>query len=140
MTLLSTTSHQDLALDNNDLVCLSSELPGIPEEQYLAFSNRWFVGSAAACSCSFRHASAELGFGVPEDWYHEEANDITATRQVIALIRSLLEHGAKVDVVDAWIGDPTPDELSLSGDIEVNLQMVDDASFRFFENYRFSFT
>lgn len=39
---------------------------------------------------------------------------------------------------DARIGE-NPSHLFLSGDIEVNLQMVGDASFRFFGNYRFSF-
>ena len=141
MTLLSTTSSEDLAIGNNDLVRFSRVLPGLPEEKYLAFPYKWFIGSQAGCSCSFRHlyvTSIELGFGTPEDWYPEEANDITATHQAISLIRSLIEKGEKVDVIDAW-ADGKAEAVPLSGDIEVNLTEVDNESFRFFENHRFSF-
>lgn len=142
MTLLSTTSLENLSFGNNDLVRISKELPGLPEETYLGFANKWFIGSQAGCSCGFRHlyvTSVELGFGKPEDWFPEESSDILATHQVIALIRSLVEKGEKVDVVDAW-ADGKTEVQPLSGDIEVNLKDVGDESFRFFENYRFSFS
>ena len=116
-------------------------MPGLPEEKYLAFPYKWFVGSQAGCSCSFRHlyiTSVELGFGEPEDWFPEEENDITATHQVISVIRSLIERGERVDVIDAW-DDGKTEAVPLGGDIEVNLKEVGNESFRFFENHRFSF-
>jgi hypothetical protein len=141
MTLLSTTSSEDLAFGNNDLVRFSKVLPDLPEEKYLAFPNKWFIGSQAGCSCSFRHlyvTSVELGFGTPEDWYPEKVNDIAATHQVITLIRSLVEKNEEVDLIDAW-ADGKTEALPLDGDIEVNLKEVSNESFRFFENHRFSF-
>ena len=120
---------------------MSRTLPGLPEETYLAFPNRWFVGSQSGCSCSFRHlsaGSAELGFGEPEDWFPEDTLAIEATLQAISLIRSLVKTGASVDVVDAWTGEDK--ELRpLDGDIEVDLEETHDGQFRFYENYRFTF-
>ncbi|MDD5329720.1 MAG: hypothetical protein PHX38_06935 [Sulfuricella sp.] len=142
MTLLSTTSTDDLSAGNNDLVRFSTELPGIPEQKYLAFAHQWLVGSASGCSCGFRHlhtSSVELGFGEPQDWYPEEAQDVEATRQVIAAIRALVEKGDHVDCMDAW-AHGQPDAPPLNGEVEVNLGEVGDASFRFFENHRFTFT
>lgn len=142
MTLLSTTSTDDLSLANNDLVRFSQELPGIPEEKYLVFPRKWFVGSKSGCSCSFRHlyvSSVVLGFGEPEDWFPEEASDVEATRQVIAAVRALVEKGHSVDLVDIWTHGQ--DEAGpLDGEVDVNLREVADASFRFFENHRFTFS
>jgi hypothetical protein len=141
MTILSTTSKDDLVLNNNELVQFSKSLPGVSQEKYLGFKNKWFLGSKSGCSCSFRHlsgGSVELGFGVPEDWFKEEAEDIEATRQVITAIRSLVERGERVDCVDSWTHDKQ-DADELSGTVEVNLSEVGDESFRFFENYRFVF-
>lgn len=141
MILLSTTSTDDLSIGNNELVSFTAALPGIPEEQYLAFPNKWFIGSRSGCSCSFRHlyiSSVELGFSEPVDWYPEEAADVEATRQVIAVIRSLVAKGEKVDCVDAWAhGQPLA--AALVGEVDVDLGKVGDASFRFFENHRFTF-
>ncbi|MDD5271596.1 MAG: hypothetical protein PHU14_02640 [Methylovulum sp.] len=142
MTLLSTTAEDDLALNNNGLVRFSSELPKIPEAKYLGFKNHWYIGSESGCSCGFRHlctGSVELGFGEPEDWYPEEASDIEATRQVIAIIRNLVARGEFVDCIDAWAhGQETAEPLA--GDLEINLAKINDASFRFFENHRFLFS
>jgi hypothetical protein len=141
MTLLSTTSAEDLSLDNSELVRMSTQLPDLPEKTYLAFPNKWFIGSQSGCSCSFRHlyvSSVELGFGEPEDWFPEEASDIEATHQVFTLIKSLVAKGEKVDVVDAW-ADGKSEVVPLSGDIEVNLKIVSENSFRFYENHRFTF-
>ncbi|ASF47717.1 hypothetical protein CEK71_17495 [Methylovulum psychrotolerans] len=141
MTLLSTTAEDDLAVNNNGLVRFSSELPGIPEEKYLSFKNQWYIGSQHGCSCGFRHlytSSVELGFGEPQEWYSEEASDIEATLQVIAIIRKLVERGELVDCVDAWAhGQETAEPLE--GDLEINLAKINDPSFRFFENRRFLF-
>ena len=142
MTLLSTTSTDDLSLANNDLVRFSRELPGIPEEKYLAFPRKWFVGSKSGCSCSFRHlyvSSVVLGFGEPVDWFPEDASDIEATRELIAAVRALVEKGENVDLVDIWAhgqGEAGP----LDGELEVDLREVADATFRLFENHRFTFS
>lgn len=141
MTLLSTTSVADLSLRNNEIVRFSAELPGIPEQKYLAFPRKWFVGSQSGCSCSFRHlcaGSIDLGFGEPEDWFPEEASDIEATRQVATVIRALVESGESVDCVDAWAHGQL-DAPPLEAQINVSLADVSDTSFRFFENHRFTF-
>ncbi|MET3135108.1 hypothetical protein AAKU55_005411 [Oxalobacteraceae bacterium GrIS 1.11] len=141
MTILSTTSNDDLSVHNNELVKFSEQMPGVPEEKYLQFPRQWFIGSKDACSCSFRHlyvTSVELGFGAPEDWYPEESEDIEATRQVIAVTRGLIEKGEQVDCVDAWMNDAA-DADPLAGDLVVNLSEVDDLAFRFFESHRFTF-
>ncbi len=141
MTVLSTTSDADLAVGNNETVQFSRELPGVPEETYLRFKNKWYVGSKSGCSCEFRHlyvGSVELGFGPPEAWFPEAPSEIEATRQVIRSIRALVESGEKVDCVDAWAqGQESADPLA--GDIEVDLTQVSDEAFRFFESHRFTF-
>ncbi len=141
MTVLSTTSDADLAVGNSETVQFSRELPGVPEETYLRFKNKWYVGSNSGCSCEFRHllvASVELGFGPPEDWFPEAPSDVEATRHVIRSIRALVETGEQVDCVDAWAhGQESADPLA--GDIEVDLPQVSDEAFRFFESHRFTF-
>lgn len=141
MTILSTTAEDNLSIYNNKLVQFSIELPNIPEEKYLAFENKWFIGSQSGCSCDFRHLcsyDADFNFGKPVDWYEEDEEDIEATRQVIAIIRKLIEKGASVDCVDVW-AHGQQQAVSLSGDIYVNLAEIDDLAFRFIENYRFLF-
>lgn len=141
MTLLSTSSDVDLAIDNNDFVQFSRELPGIPEETYLRYEHRWYIGSSSGCSCEFRHLSfnsVELGFDHPADWFPEEPSDIEATLQVIATIRGLVASGESVDCVDAWTHDQAVAD-PLAGDIKVNLSEVSNEQFRFFESHRFTF-
>jgi hypothetical protein len=75
MTLLSTTSEDDLALNNNELVQFSRGLPGVPEAKYLGFANKWYIGSKSACSCEFRHlcvGSTELGLANPKTGFLKE--------------------------------------------------------------------
>ncbi len=142
ITLLSTTSENDLTINNNELVQFSSELPGIPEEKYLNFKNKWYIGSKSGCSCDFRHlyvGSVDLGFGEPEDWYPEETSNMEATHQVTAVIRELVEKGELVDCIDAW-AHGQKEAAPLSGNIDVNLAKVNNSSFRFFENHRFIFS
>jgi hypothetical protein len=142
MTFLSTNSPEDLALGNGPLVQFSRDMPGLPEERYLEHAHKWFIASRFGCSCGFRHltvASVELGFGEPEDWYPEEAEDIQATLQVMAAIRRLVNAGAQVDCVDAWAHGQI-EAAELAGTLSVDLTVVGDAAFRFFENHRFVFS
>lgn len=142
MTLLSTTADTDLSVHNNELVTFTRSLPGIPEEKYLAHEFKWFIGSKSVCSCELRHVyvdSVSLGFGEPEDWLPEEPDKIEATRQISAVIRSLVKSGAEVDCVDAW-DDDQDTAVPLAGEIEVDLSKVQDRAFRFFEMHRFTFT
>ncbi|MFZ6730582.1 hypothetical protein ACO0LG_01485 [Undibacterium sp. Ji42W] len=142
MTILSTNSDYDLSLANNELIQFVKKLPGIPEEKYLLFENKWFLASNAGCSCNFRHLSGgsiELRFGEPEAWFQEDDDTIEATRQIAASIRTLIQQGANVDCFDAWVHGQS-DAISPITDIEVDLSEVSDTTFRFFEEYRFSFT
>jgi len=140
MTLLSTTSNEDLSQQNDNLVRFSRDLPGLAEESHLAHPHRWFIGSRDGCSCGFRHLyvdSVDLGFAEPQEWYPEEPEDIEATRRLAATIRRLVDGGAQVDCVDAW--DHGSDANGLSGTIHVDLAAVPDQALRFFENHRFVF-
>jgi hypothetical protein len=142
MTLLSTTSDNDLTRHNNALVAFSKKFPIVPEKKYLGFSHQWFIGSQDGCSCCFRHLggnSIELGFTIPVDWFHEDAAAIEATHQVCATIRAMVATGAQVDVVDAWAHGQT-EAAPLDNTINVNLAQISDDTFRFFENYRFVFS
>lgn len=136
---LSTTSDEDLTVYNNDLVRFSSGFSGETEVAQLQHGYRWYIGSKSRCSCSFRHLhSIELGFGEPVDWYEEDQDDIEATLHVIRLIRSLVVRGHGVDCIDVWTGaDRFADRAR---ELEVDLSVVADAEFRFFENHYFSFT
>ena len=135
--ILSTTSNRDLAASNTELVRFSRDVPAIAEVSDLKYAYKWYVGSRSECSCSFRHLySVDLGFGEPVDWYKEEQEDIDATLQVIAMIRSLIASGESVDCIDAW---PRPD-TSGTTELMVDLRTVSDREFRFFENYHFIFT
>ena len=131
-----------MALGNNEIVRFSTDLPGIPEEAYLRFRHKWYIGSKSGCSCEFRHlhlSSVELGFGLPEDWFPEGLSEIEATRQVAAAIRVLVDSGEEVDCVNAWAhGQEEADPLA--GETEVNLAEVSNEAFRFFESYRFTFS
>lgn len=140
MLFLSTDSQAELSESNTELLCFSKELPGLPEERLLEYPNKWFVGSAQGCSCGFRHlcsASIELGFGIPEDWFPEDADDIEATHQFIRVVRSLRASGAAVECIDAWCDDNH--SVSLKGTVQVNLDEIPDVAFRFYENQRLVF-
>jgi hypothetical protein len=141
VTVLSTDSAEDLGSSSTPLVRFSREMPGVREERHLAYAHRWYVASRHGCSCGLRHlaeASVTLGFGEPRDWFPEEAADVEATRQVITLIRRLVDGGAAVDCVDAW-AEPSQATTDLPGTVRVRLDTVDDRAFRFFENHRFVF-
>ena len=141
LTLLSTTSDIDLSLSDTPLLRFSAAMPGVPEERYLRFAHRWHVRSASGCSCQLRHLmtpTKDFGFCEPVDWFPEDAQDVEATRGFAVIVRELASGGERVDCVDAWAhGQPEP--APLAGDLEVDLCAVPAASFRFFENWRFSF-
>jgi hypothetical protein len=141
LTLLSTSADTDLSQSDTPLLRFSAAMPGVPEERYLQFAHRWHVRSASGCSCQLRHLTSpteDFGFSEPEDWFPEDAGDVEATRSFAVLMRELASRGERVDCVDASAhGQPGP--VPLAGDIEVDLSEVPAASFRFFENWRFSF-
>ncbi len=138
VVLLSTTSDADLARHNSEFLRFERELPGCAAVAALRYPNRWYVGSKSGCSCTFRHLhSTELGFGPPVDWYPEEADEIAGTLAFVAVVREIVEAGARVDCVDAWTkeaGTNTAGER-----LEVDLGEVGDADFRFFEDRHFDF-
>ncbi|MBC7751307.1 MAG: hypothetical protein H7Z73_06255 [Candidatus Saccharibacteria bacterium] len=141
MTILSTSAKEDLSLYNNEFFQFSPDWEFMPEAKYLKFDNKWLVTAEFGCSCGFRHlcgGSVELGFGEPEDWFPETASTIESTRQVIALIRAIVEKGEHVDCVDGWCNDQEEAE-PLDGELDINLETIENLSFRFFENYRFNF-
>ena len=142
LTLLSTTANDDLSLADTPLLRFDAVMPGVPEERYLSFARRWHVRSSTGCSCQLRHLTApteEFGFCEPVDWFPEDAEAVEATHAFAAIVQSLAARGERVDCVDAW-AHGAPEPAPLAGDIEVDLSVIPLASFRFFENYRFSFT
>jgi hypothetical protein len=140
MVLVSTDSPMDLSMHNTRLVAFSRELPNVPERALLKFRNKWFLGSAHGCSCGFRHLceeSVSLGFGEPEEWFQEVAEDIEATAKAIKVFRLLVEIGVSVECISVWAhGEGAVKDLRT---LEIRMQQLNDNAFRFFENYRFSF-
>jgi hypothetical protein len=137
--LLSTTSDEDLARLNTELVRFERELPAIADVAKLRHPHRWYVGSKSGCSCTFRHAlDANIGFGEPEDWCPEEPDNLAATLFLMAVIRRLVESGESLDCVNAWHHQaPAP---AAETSLDVDLSKITDREFRFFENHCFSFT
>jgi hypothetical protein len=96
--------------------------------------HKWYVGSASGCSCGFRHVTtAELGFGMTEEWLEEEADNLAATVAFIQVVRRLVNAGHKVDCIAIWVSD----DLAGLQTITVDLDRVADDEFRFFERYQF---
>jgi len=141
MTVISTTSERELSEFNTPLVQFSRQLPQLPEESFLQHPNKWYLGSKDGCSCGFRHldhGNEDLGFSEPVDWWPEEQEDIAATLQVVGVFKTLLSEGAKLDCVDGWEQDKKQDP-KLHGESVVNLAVIPETSFRFFESHRFEF-
>ena len=135
--LLSTTSNEDLSQHDSEEIRFTRTIADHLSADRLLYSNRWYVGSRTGCSCSFRHLyQPDLGFGVPEDWFPEEAADVQATQLFIRLVRELLAQGEHVDCIDAWEGNS---EMPFSR-LPVNLGQIRDEEFRFFENHHFDFS
>lgn len=141
VTVVSTTSQRELTEFNTALVKFSRQLPGVPEESFLRYPSKWYLGSKDGCSCGFRHldhGNEELGFSSPVEWWPEDQEDIDATLEVLSVFKTLLREGAKLDCVDAWTQD-VEQEPSLVGEIVVNLGTLQEGCFRFFEGHRFEF-
>lgn len=138
LTLISTTSNRDLSEFDTSLMCCSRQLPDAPARQFLRYPNQWLLTSGDGCSCAFRHLGAEhasLGFSAPLDWWPEDAEAVTATRQAFRMLQELAGEGALLDVVDVW-ADDQGGAPQLRGDVVVALEAVDETSFRFFEGHR----
>ena len=133
---LSTGTNQDLSLENSDLIHFERRTVEEPFGSILLYVQQWYVGSKSGCSCTFRHLySSELGFSEPVEWYDEDEEEVSATLLFIIVVRSLIERGHKVDCIDAWYGATKGEILEK----QVDLDELNDAQFRFFENYHFSF-
>ncbi len=138
IVLLSTTSERDLSLTSSDLVRFSRKLPEIADAAQLLYPHRWDIGSKTGCGCTFRHAmDASLGFGEPVDWYPEDSEKLEATLAIIRVVRQLLEEGAKVDCIDVW--NHQESFPAAGAELTVDLTVVADREFRFFENHHFRF-
>lgn len=141
MVVLSTSSPEDLRKYNTNLLRFDKHLPGLTEEDELAMPHKWFVGSKDGSSCAFRHlhtSAVELGFAEPVDWYPEEQDDLDATQQFYRVVTQIIDDGYSVDCVDAW--DHRDEKGSLCGREVVNIKAVRASEFRFFENYKFTFS
>ena len=139
MIYLSTDSGQDLSQGDQPPLLMFEKDPERPEPGIvlLRHPHKWFVGAAGACSCYFRHLSAiELGFGAPEDWYPEDAEDIETTKQFYDMVAGLLSAGNQVDCVSQWVDTPA-DAIT---HLDVDLAVVPREAFRFFEDHHFTFT
>jgi hypothetical protein len=139
VVFLSTTSPEDLSVRDTELMRFERELGNEPAIALLENPHRWYVGSQGpkgCCSCHFRHlVSPELGFGVPEDWYPENSEDIEATGEFFAVIRKLIDDHETVDRVDAWTQTMATDICRR----EVSVSNLQRGEFRFFENHHFIF-
>jgi hypothetical protein len=124
MVYMSTDCADDLRPLTTDLVRFEkpsketySRSPRVLDHQH-----NWFVGSKSGCSCTFRHLSKgaeQLGFDEPQDWFPEESDGIDATQQLYDVLKSIVERGFHVSLLDCWSGDEdseaTTMEVSLSG-------------------------
>lgn len=138
---LSTNTEDDLSVNDSELIKFSKDLPFHPPLNTLLYENLWHIQSEAVCSCSFRHlhvSSTELGFSEPVDWYPEENDHIEATAQFTSIIRELLARKVELDCVDLWQDEPL--EFGSLPSIEIDLSIMSDTEFRFFENHHFTFT
>ena len=143
--VLATSSPADLSRWNTELVQFRRDMPtrGVAsvEATALRYPFKWYVGSRSGCSCSFRHLyfnSVELGFGEPEAWFPEEPEDIAATLEFMAVVRTLVGQGHAVECIDAWEhGEPEPGEHC---EATILLGAMKDTEFRFFEGHRFTFS
>lgn len=133
---ISTDSSEDLARWNSELVRFEKVTNPCadPCTRLLDFPNQWYVGSKSNCSCTFRHLySIELGFSEPEDWCPEEQDELDATKELYAILVSILSSGHQVDLVDRWEG-AKPDDITT---VDVSLDEISETAFRMFENHKF---
>lgn len=137
---LSTDNTDDLSLRNSELVRFQP-LDDLSEAErqdtcisLLDHPYRWYVGSKAHCSCTFRHLfSIELGFGEPVNWYEEEQDQIDATKELYVVLEAILSSGHHCDLIDRWEW-AEPDLIKV---LDVSLADVSQTSFRLYENHKF---
>lgn len=133
---LSTTSSEDLAQLNSDLVRFERLSDDEGRASVLMYPQKWYIGSKSGCSCNFRHlTSTELGFDEPVDWYPEEEDDILAAAELYRVITRLISEGNPVDCLDFWEGTEQGEIKTLA----VDLRIVPEKAFRFYENHHFVF-
>ena len=139
LVYISTNFEGDLAQHNSGLISFEKDVSeGDPDIiDLLQYKNRWYVGSKAGCSCTFRHLhSIELGFGEPVEWYAEDPDEIDATRLFYDVMIDLISSGNQVDCIEIWTGTKK-DQIKR---LEVNLGSISRKAFRFFENHHFVFS
>ena len=139
LVYISTNFEGDLAQHNSGLISFEKDVSeGDPDIiDLLQYKNRWFVGSKAGCSCTFRHLhSIELGFGEPVEWYAEDPDEIDATRLFYDVMIDLISSGNQVDCIEIWT-ETKKDQIKR---LEVNLGSISRKAFRFFENHHFVFS
>lgn len=135
--ILSTDSPEDLTKWNTGLLVFSKDLPDSPFLDLLDYNHQWYIGSRDGCSCGFRHLiSHELGFGPPVDWYEEDPLALAATIEFVKVARHLIGQGHSVDCVDYWFTSP----VEICQTQEVDLSLLSENDFRFFQDFHFRFT
>jgi hypothetical protein len=108
-----------------------SRAPSVLDHQH-----NWFVGSKSGCSCTFRHLSKgaeKLGFDGPQDWFPEEPDGIDATKQLYDVLKSIVDRGFLVSLLDCWSGDEDCDATKM----EVSFSEVPCQHFRMMEGCLF---
>jgi len=79
--------------------------------------------------------STELGFGEPEEWYREDQDEIDATKELFRLIEQLVFYDHQVDCINIWEGSDSEGVVKMN----VQLSLLSEFTFRFFENHHFVF-
>ncbi|MCO5297850.1 MAG: hypothetical protein M9921_13440 [Fimbriimonadaceae bacterium] len=145
---LSTTSTEDLAKPESELIQLETIKGWVPEPltdeddsvlDRLNYPNKWcLVSRYGGCSCGYRHlcSGSDFDFGPPEDWCPEDDDDIESTQAAYDLFARLLVEGHQVDVLDVWTGTSAEAITTMV----VRLCEVPRDHFRFFEGVRFEFS
>ena len=139
MIYMSTDCADDLSERSSDLVRFGK--PSVqtysPCPSILKHKHKWFIGSKAECSCTFRHLcrdSVELGFGEPEDWFPEDQDEIDATRELYDILNAIVARGHQLELIDCWSGD----EEKEAETINVPMTEVPSGHFRLFEGHLFA--
>jgi hypothetical protein len=139
MVYMATDCADDLSCESSDFVRFGK--PSVethsPCPLILKYAHKWFIGSKSECSCTFRHLSRDsvgIGFGVPEDWFPEEQDEIDATRQLYDILKVIVQRGHQVELLDCWSGEEQEDAVT----IDVSLKKVPVQYFRLFEGHVFN--
>lgn len=140
MIVLSTDSNLELSQFNGRFLQFSKQLPQLPEESFLRYANKWYLGSKEGCSCDFRHldyGNIALGFAEPIAWIPEQSESILATQEAVRVFNLLVRGGAKLDCIDIWAEDDQ--QIWPYESLCIDLNTVSETIFRFFERYHFNF-